>query len=55
MSNPLTTHVLDTATGMPAAGLSISLEQMTGGAVRACEPRRHELGWPTVRTAHCGG
>ena len=30
MSNPLTTHVLDTATGMPAAGLSISLEQRTG-------------------------
>ena len=31
MSNPLTTHVLNTATGSPAAGLRISLEKMLTG------------------------
>jgi 5-hydroxyisourate hydrolase len=31
MSNPLTTHVLDTATGSPAAGLPITLERSVGG------------------------
>jgi len=31
MSNPLTTHVLNTATGRPAAGLRISLEKMFTG------------------------
>jgi 5-hydroxyisourate hydrolase len=32
MSNPLTTHVLDTASGRPAAGLQISLEKMLMGS-----------------------
>jgi 5-hydroxyisourate hydrolase len=32
MSNPLTTHVLNTATGRPAAGLQISLEKMREGS-----------------------
>jgi len=31
MSNPLTTHVLDTASGRPAAGLPISLERAVDG------------------------
>lgn len=35
MSNPLTTHVLDTASGRPAAGLAISLEQMVTGRFEA--------------------
>ena len=32
MSNSLTTHVLDTASGRPAAGLQISLEKMLMGS-----------------------
>ena len=32
MSNPLTTHVLDTAAGTPARGLPISLEKRIDGA-----------------------
>ena len=32
MSNPLTTHVLDTASGRPAAGLPIMLERSVEGA-----------------------
>lgn len=28
MSSPITTHVLDTATGRPAAGLAITLERL---------------------------
>ena len=31
MSNPLTTHVLDTASGRPAAGLVIRLEKSVAG------------------------
>ncbi len=31
MSSPLTTHVLDTASGSPAAGLFISLEKSVDG------------------------
>ena len=31
MSNPLTTHVLDTASGRPAAGLNIRLERSVDG------------------------
>lgn len=30
MSSPITTHVLDTATGRPAAGLAITLERRDG-------------------------
>lgn len=32
MSSPLTTHVLDTARGLPAAGVALSLEQRVDGA-----------------------
>ena len=35
MSNPLTTHVLNTATGTPAAGLQISLEKLMAGSFQA--------------------
>ena len=31
MSSPLTTHVLDTASGTPAEGLSITLEKQVNG------------------------
>ncbi len=31
MSSPITTHVLDTARGKPAAGIAISLERLDGG------------------------
>lgn len=30
MSSPITTHVLDTATGRPAAGLAITLDRRAG-------------------------
>lgn len=29
--SPITTHVLDTSTGKPAAGVPITLEKLTGG------------------------
>jgi 5-hydroxyisourate hydrolase len=32
MSSPLTTHVLDTARGVPAQGVPIELETLKGGA-----------------------
>ena len=35
MSNPLTTHVLDTASGRPAAGLPILLERSVDGRFEA--------------------
>jgi 5-hydroxyisourate hydrolase len=31
MTSPITTHVLDTARGAPAAGVGITLERETGG------------------------
>ena len=41
-SGRLTTHVLDTATGKPAAGLSISLYRFDGDKPRPFEDGRHE-------------
>lgn len=32
MSSPITTHVLDTATGKPARGMTVVLERLDGGA-----------------------
>lgn len=39
MSSPITTHALDTARGLPAAGLPVELEQLT------------EDGWRSLRLA----
>lgn len=39
MSNPITTHALDTARGVPAAGLPVELEQLT------------DTGWTSLRRA----
>ena len=36
----LTTHVLDTAAGAPAAGLTIELFRLDGGETRVCRPSR---------------
>ena len=40
MSSPLTTHVLDTASGRPAAGLFISLEKSIGGRFESISEAR---------------
>ena len=40
MSSPLTTHVLDTASGSPASGLFISLEKSVGGRFEAVREAR---------------
>ena len=36
MSGRLTTHVLDTARGRPAAGIPIELARLDGDAARCC-------------------
>ena len=45
----LTTHVLDTAAGTPAAGLTIELFRLDGGR----DPRRHSSG-PMLTAASTG-
>ena len=38
----LTTHVLDTASGLPAAGLKIDLYRISGDSPRASQGSRHQ-------------
>jgi len=59
MSNPLTTHVLDTASGRPAAGLPISLERSVDGGFEpigsGTTNSDDRLGSPLVTDGWCAG
>ena len=57
----ITTHVLDTARGRPAAGVPIVLERATGDGWELARPRRHRrrrarcaTSWPTAPRRRTG-
>ena len=37
-TSPITTHVLDTATGQPAAGMAVVLKHLTGQPIQGVYP-----------------